>query len=189
MAVAFLLVLASALLAGGKLKLLGDLHFRGVPVLLGALLVQIVIISLVPEGNEGMKEAVHIASYLIGFVFMAANLRVPGVWLIAIGALLNFAAIAANGGVMPADPGAVRRAGMEREEGSFQNSREVENARLARLGDRYAVPESWPVSNVFSIGDVLIVLGATLGVHQVTRSRIVPRRFLPAVRNVSPPTP
>jgi hypothetical protein len=189
MAAAFLVALASMVLAGGKLRRLADLQFRGVPVLLLALLVQIVIISFVPEGNEGVKEAVHVASYLIVFLFLAANLRVPGVWLIAIGALLNFAAIAANSGVMPADPGALRRAGMEREEGTFQNSREVEDARLARLGDRYAIPEAWPFSNVFSMGDVLIFLGATLGVHQVGRSRIVPTRFLPVVRNAETPAP
>lgn len=189
MAAAFAVALVSMVLAGGKLRRLADLNFRGVPVLLLALLVQIVIISFVPEGNEGVKEAVHIASYLIVFVFLAANVRVPGVWLIAIGALLNFAAIAANSGVMPADPGALRRAGMEREEGTFQNSREVENARLARLGDRYAIPEAWPFSNVFSVGDVLIFLGATLGVHQVGRSRLVPKRFLPVVRNAGTPTP
>jgi hypothetical protein len=132
---------------------------------------------------------VHIGSYLLVFVFLAANVRVPGVWLIAIGALLNFIAIAANGGVMPADPGAVRRAGMERESGTFQNSREVDDARVAVLGDRFAIPESWPASNVFSVGDVLIVLGAAVGMHQICRSRIVPKRFLPVVRNAEPPTP
>jgi hypothetical protein len=189
MAAGFLVALLSVVVAGGNLRRLGGLEFRGVPVLLAALLVQIVIISLVPEGNEGAKEAVHIGSYLLVFLFLAANVRVPGLWLIAIGALLNFAAIAANGGVMPADPDAVRRAGMEREAGSFQNSREVDDARLALLGDRYAIPESWPASNVFSVGDVLIVLGAGLGMHQICRSRIVPRRFLPVVRNAEPPSP
>jgi hypothetical protein len=65
----------------------------------------------------------------------------------------------------------------------------VDHPRLARLGDRYAVPKGWPASNVFSVGDVLIVLGATLGVHQICRSRIVPKRFLPVVRNTEPPAP
>ena len=185
----FLLAIATVLLAGGKLRRLADLQFRGVPLLLAALLVQIVIISIVPQGNEGLKEAVHIGSYLLVFVFLAANIRVPGVWLIAAGALLNFVAIAANHGVMPADPDALRRAGREPKPGEFENSREVEGARLMWLGDRYALPESWPVSNVFSVGDVLIVLGATLGMHQICRSRIVPKRFLPVVRNADAPTP
>jgi hypothetical protein len=185
----FLLATVTVVLAGGKLRRLGELQFRGVPVLLAALLVQIVIISIVPEGNQGVKEAVHIGSYLLVFGFLAANVRVPGVWLIAVGALLNFVVIAANHGVMPADADALRRAGREARPGEFENSREVEGARLTWLGDRFALPESWPVSNVFSVGDVLIVLGATLGMHQVCRSRIVPKRFLPVVRNADAPAP
>jgi hypothetical protein len=188
MLVGFLLAALSVALAGGDLRRLSQLEFRGVPVLLIALLVQIVIISVIPEGNEGLKQAVHIGSYLLVFGFLAANVRVPGVWLIAVGALMNFAVIAANHGVMPADPGALRRAGLQRHEGSFQNSREVTRPRISLLGDRYALPESWPVSNVFSAGDVLIVLGAALGMHQVCRSRIVPKRFLSEVRNGNPQT-
>jgi hypothetical protein len=189
MLLGFALALATVVIAGGDLRRLSELSFRGVPVLVVALLVQVVIISLVPEGNEGVKQAVHIGSYLLVFLFLAANVRVPGVWLIALGALLNFVAIAANHGVMPADPGALRRAGLERHEGEFQNSREVEDPRLPILGDRYALPESWPVSNVFSVGDVLIVLGAALGMHQVTRSRLVARKFPTVSRNAEPPAP
>ena len=185
----FGLALLSVVLARGNLRRLGELEFRGVPVLLAALLVQIVIISIVPEGNEGVKQAVHIGSYLLVFVFLAANVRVPGVWIIAVGALLNFIAIAANEGVMPADPAALRTAGLERHEGEFQNSREVENPRLSFLGDRLAIPESWPVSNVFSVGDVLIVLGAAYGMHTVCRSLLVGRKIPNVLRNAEPPSP
>lgn len=173
----FLLAALSVVIAGGDLRRLSRLEFRYAPLLLFALLVQVVIISVIPEGNEGVKEVVHIGSYLLVFVFLALNVRVPGVWLIGLGALLNFVAIAANGGVMPADADAIRRAGMARDEGSFENSQVVENPRLLILGDRFALPESWPVSNVFSVGDVLIVLGAALGMHQVSGSRVVPKRF------------
>lgn len=184
----FGLAALSVVVAGGSLRRLGELEFRGVPVLLAALLVQIIIISIVPEGNEGVKQAVHIGSYLLVFGFLAANLRVPGVWLIAVGAFLNFVVIAINHGVMPADPGALRRAGLERHEGDFQNSREVEDPRLAPLGDYFALPESWPVSNVFSVGDVLIVLGAAVGMHTVCRSRFVVKRIPTETRNAEPPS-
>ena len=173
----FLLAAASVLIAGGDLRRLSRLEFRCVPLLLLALAVQIVIISVVPQGNEGIKEAVHIGSYLMVFVFLALNIRVPGMWLVSLGAFLNFLAIAANGGVMPADADAERRAGISRDEGAFENSQVLENPRLLFLGDRFALPESWPVSNVFSVGDVLIVLGAALGMHQVSGSRLVPKRF------------
>jgi hypothetical protein len=187
MLVGFALAALSVLVTGGDLRKLSKLEFRGTPVLLAALLVQIVIISIVPEGNEGVKQAVHIASYLLVFLFLAANLRVPGVWLIAIGALLNFAAITANHGVMPATPAALRSAGMARHQGEFQNSRQVSDPKLLIFGDRFALPKSWPVSNVFSVGDVLIVLGAAVGMHQVCRSRSVGKKIPPALRNAEPP--
>ena len=174
----FLLAAASVVVTGGDLRRLSRLQFRYAPLLFGALLTQIVIISILPEGNQGLREAIHIGTYLMVFVFLALNVRVPGVWLIALGALLNFVAIAANGGVMPADPDAERRAGIEHEEGEFSNSQVVENPRLLVLGDRFALPESWPISNVFSVGDVLIVLGAALGMHQVCGSLLVPKKKL-----------
>ena len=174
----FLLAAASVVVTGGDLRRLSRLQFRYAPLLFGALLTQIVIISILPEGNQGLKEAIHIGTYLAVFVFLALNVRVPGLWLIALGALLNFVAIAANGGVMPADPDAERRAGIEHEEGEFSNSQVVENPRLLVLGDRFALPESWPISNVFSVGDVLIVLGAALGMHQVCGSLLVPKKKL-----------
>lgn len=182
------MAVVSVVVAGGDLRKLAKLEFRGVPLLLLALLVQIVIISLIPEGNEGMKQAAHIGSYLIVFVFLAANVRVPGVWLIAVGALLNFVAIAANHGVMPADPDAMEKAGIARRPGEFQNSRQVDDARMPWLGDVFWLPESWPVSNVFSVGDVLIVCGATLGMHQVCRSRLVVKKNLSVARNAEPPS-
>lgn len=189
MLVGFLLAAASVVVAGGKLSRLGELRFRGVPVVFVALLVQVVIISIVPETNEGVVQAAHIGSYLVVFVFLAMNVRVAGVWLIAIGALCNFAAIAANSGVMPADPAAVERAGLEPDTGEFENSRPVEDPKLLVLGDRFAIPASWPASNVFSVGDVLIVLGAAAVMHIAGRSRIVAKRFLPVVRNAGPPSP
>ena len=172
----FLLAAASVVVAGGDLRRLSDVRFRYAAVLFIALLAQVVIISVLPRGNEGLKEGIHVATYVMIFAFLAVNIRVPGVWLIAVGALLNFAAIVANGGVMPAAPDAVERAGLG--EGNFENSQVVEDPRLLVLGDRFAIPERWPFSNVFSVGDVLIVLGAALGMHQIGRSRIVPKKNL-----------
>jgi hypothetical protein len=48
----------------------------------------------------------------------------------------------------------------------FENSRALSSPRLAFLGDVFYVPASWPLSNVFSIGDVLIVVGSTYLAHR-----------------------
>jgi hypothetical protein len=187
MVLGFAIAALSAVLAGGNLRRLSDLKFRYPGVLFAGLLAQVVIISILPDGNEGVREAVHIASYLLVFAFLALNWRVAGLPIIAVGALLNFAAITANGGVMPADPDAAARAGITDEAGSFENSRPVDDPKLMIFGDRFAIPKSWPFSNVFSIGDVLIVLGAAVGMHTVGGSRLIPRKFSGERRNAAPP--
>ena len=93
-----------------------------------------------------------------------------------LGGLLNFVAIAANGGVMPADPELALHVAREAGEG-FVNSGAIANPHLLFLGDVFATPESWPLYNVYSVGDITIVLGVLVLLHGVCRSRLVPRRW------------
>ena len=95
----------------------------------------------------------------------------------ALGGMLNLAAIAANDGVMPADPSALAAAGIATDPQSFSNSTAVAEPALLLLGDILWVPEAWPVSNVFSIGDIVIVVGAFLALHTIAGSRLAVRRF------------
>ena len=106
---------------------------------------------------------------------LAANRRVPGMALTALGAALNLLAITANGGVMPASPAALAAAGLPVDEAGFQSSTAVDGPQLAFLGDVFAIPASWPLSNVFSVGDVLIGVGLAWGMHRICGSRLVPR--------------
>jgi Family of unknown function (DUF5317) len=46
--------------------------------------------------------------------------------------------------------------------------------RLAFLGDMFHLPASWPLSNVFSIGDILIALGIAWALHRICQSRLAP---------------
>jgi hypothetical protein len=113
---------------------------------------------------------------------VVANRRIPWVWLVALGGALNFTAIAANGGVMPAAPHALEKAGFALDPEGFVNSGAVAHPHLQFLGDVFWVPSSFPISNVFSIGDVLILLGALLAMHCICASRVAVRRFaVPAV--------
>ena len=43
---------------------------------------------------------------------------------------------------------------------------------LLFLGDVLYLPSSWPVHNVFSVGDVLIVAGSFLALHTISGSRL-----------------
>jgi Family of unknown function (DUF5317) len=179
---AFLLCLATVPLARGRLGALADLRFRARGVLFAAILAQVLIISVVPQGSAALHDAVHLGTYLAVAAFVVANRRIPWVWLIALGGALNFTAIAANGGVMPAAPRALSAAGLVVDPSEFTNSGAVAHPHLQLLGDVFWLPSSWPVNNVFSVGDVLIVLGALLAMHCICASRLAVRRFaVPAV--------
>jgi len=89
--------------------------------------------------------------------------------VIAMGALCNVAAIIANGGQMPASAGALRAAGEAVKTTGFINSGVVTHPKLIVLGDIFAIPRSIPLHNVFSVGDVCIVVGATIAFHALCR--------------------
>ena len=57
-----------------------------------------------------MTTSLHLVTYLVALGFVAMNLRLRGMWVVGLGGLMNFIAIAANDGVMPARA-ALRAAG------------------------------------------------------------------------------
>jgi hypothetical protein len=180
--VAFALVLLSVVAARGDLRKLGTLRFRWIGLLLAALGIQILVISVL-HLPHGLDVAFHIASYVVISGFLIANWRIPGMPILALGAMLNFIAISANGGVMPASARALKRAGFDRQYAHFENSQALKHAKLRFIGDVFAIPKSWPVHNVYSVGDVLIVVGAAIGIHQVCETRLTRagrRRSTPA---------
>jgi len=172
----FLLCVATVPLARGRLTALADLQLHRPWLAIAGIGTQILIISVLPGGTAGLHEAVHMASYAMLGAFAWSNRRIPGVPLIMAGGLANFIAIAANGGVMPADPDLAQHVAREAGEG-FVNSGAVQNPHLLFLGDIFATPSSWPLYNVYSVGDLLIVLGVLVLLHGVCRSRLVPRRW------------
>jgi hypothetical protein len=167
-----LLAVVSVPIVGGRLSKLLDLHLRFTWLLLLGLFIQIVIISVLPgDGDGALHRGLHLLTYAFGFVWLAANPSFPWRWILTIGGALNFLVIAVNGGVMPATQEALRSAG-EGAVGGFTNSVTVEGARLGFLGDIFTVPSWVPFGNVFSIGDVLIVVGGFLMVHAACDSAI-----------------
>jgi uncharacterized protein DUF5317 len=176
-----LLCLATVPLARGRLAALADVRFRAPWLALAAIAMQVVVISIV-QGADWAHHVVHLASYGLIAAFLWFNRRLPFLWLAAIGGSLNLVAIAANGGVMPADPDALEAAGIEQNAGEFANSTAVAHPHLGFLGDVFAVPSSWPVSNVFSVGDVILVIAALLALHSVCGSRLAAARRAPRVR-------
>src|SRR5438094_914393 len=87
---------------GGSLRSLVELNFRWWPLALFGLGLQ-----FVPASRHALAVTLLILSYAVLTIFVAANLRMPGMWLIAVGFVLNLVAVAANGG-MPVSDHALR---------------------------------------------------------------------------------
>ena len=183
---AFLLCLLTVPLAGGRVAALALVRMRARSLLAAGLGLQVLIISVVPAGTEQLHAAAHLASYALVAGFVAANWSVPYLWLIALGGALNAVVIGLNGGIMPADPGALAAAGVATDPEAFSNSTALADPVLPFLGDIMWLPASWPVSNVFSIGDLLIVAGAFLALHTITGSRLAVRRLAILTRARTP---
>ena len=162
---AILILIAPVPLLGGRLGALAELRLRGLWLVWTALGVQLVIFA--PGGPAW--PALHLASYALAAGFVWCNRGLPFVWLMALGGALNLTAIVANGGTMPASPTAIATAGLTGT--GPANSAVVADPRLAFLGDVFAVPAGWPLHNVFSVGDILLVAGAVLLVHRTAGSR------------------
>jgi hypothetical protein len=159
-------------LAGGSLSKLSDMRLRWTPVIFAALAIQVVIVSVAPGGDHWWPRVLHLVSYGLAAGFLWVNRREPGILAVAVGTSLNAIAIVANDGVMPASASALRIAGEVSRTNGFLNSTGLAHPRLLVLGDIFAIPKSWPLHNVFSIGDVCIAIGAAIAIHTVTGSRL-----------------
>ncbi len=151
-------------LLGGRLAGLATMRFRWAWLAIGGLAAQVILFGSAVDRLIGAAgPALYVASTVVVLIAVLANLRLPGLPLVALGAASNLAAILANGGSMPADPGAYALAGLERG-GGFSNSVVTETPALPPLTDIYALPDAFPFANVFSIGDVLIAVGIAVAI-------------------------
>jgi Family of unknown function (DUF5317) len=148
------------LLSGGRLAALAELGIRRVELVYAAILLQI---GAFPSGilpwstPDRIARGLWLASFALLIGFATVNRAVRGVALVFAGLASNLAAVAANGGLMPASPHAIGAAGLTYR--LHNNSISNADPRLAWLTDRWAVPNWIPWGNVFSVGDVLIAAG------------------------------
>ena len=172
LALAFAVLLLTVPLAGGRLSRLGDVQVRWIGLAALAFAIQVVLVTVIPDGNPAVHRIVHLATYALAAACLLRNLDLRFLWIVGLGGLFNLIAIAANGGVMPASRGALETAGLEAQSGEFANSDAVDGANVAFLGDVFAVPDGWPGANVFSLGDIVMVVGVFLALHAAAGSRL-----------------
>jgi hypothetical protein len=159
---AVILGVVAGLASGGKLAALAQVRFRLWPVALAGLAFQALLFAPPVAQSVGrLGPSLYVLSTVLVLMALVVNLRQPGIWLVIVGAMLNFFVIIANGGQMPASPEAVAAltgaAGLNHT--GFANSVPMSEAVLPFLGDIFVLPRPLPFANVFSFGDVLIGLG------------------------------
>lgn len=111
-----------------------------------------------------------VSSQLMLLLFAWFNRKQPGFWMLGAGLFLNLLVIALNGGLMPISPETVRKIYPDAPAGSWQIGRRLGNGkdivlpvsdtRLWFLSDRMLLPEWLQYRVAFSLGDVLIAIGA-----------------------------
>ena len=157
------------LLLGGRVGALAQLRIRWAWIAVAGFVVQLAIYSM--QIGDLLGDAVPVVYVLSNIAVLAAvlrNLALPGMAVIAIGAACNLAAIVANGGYMPADPGALATAGVDTS--GPTNSIVVADPALRLLTDIFAIPAAVPLANVFSVGDVLIGIGVATVIAMAMRA-------------------
>jgi hypothetical protein len=169
--------LVIGLLTGGSASRLGDLHFEWAPLIALGMAVQVLLFSTPLGGALGpAAPIVYLASNLAVVAVVWRNRAIPGFRLMFVGGASNLIAVAANGGYMPASPQAVAAMGRVAKAG-YSNSRLADGVILGPLTDLFAMPTWMPLANIFSIGDILIGVGAAVVVIAAMhgRGQLVPR--------------
>ena len=161
----------TAPLAKGRLIAFGELKLQWGPLLLLAVVAQSVILFVLPNHPGGFHEPLHVASYALIGLFVVRNIRVHGMWSIALGGLCNAVVIVVNGGVMPVSQSALKAAGIYPLPDRFLNARALNDAALSFLGDVFPVT---PLQTVVSVGDILVAFGAVVLIHGVSGSHLFP---------------
>ena len=174
----------AGLALGGRLSGLASIDFRWAPLILVGFLVQVVLFSDAVAARVGAAgPAIYVVSTLLVGAAVLRNLRLPGMPLILLGALSNMAAILANGGFMPAAPGAMAALGKDAPT-IYSNSAILNEPALAPLIDQFALPRWLPFANVFSVGDAVLAAGVVVLI--VVAMRRSPR---PAARGATEQLP
>jgi hypothetical protein len=136
-----------------------------------------VLIFFIPQTSQLVSPqwAAFVLPLSLGILvlFLWFNRHLSGFWLLGVGLLLNMAVIVANDGLMPISPEtlAVVHGTQEHStgvEGNIESQAigdknivlRVEDTRLEWLGDRFTVPDQWPIQFAYSLGDLFLALGA-----------------------------
>lgn len=160
------------LVTGGKLDRLTRVEIRWWPVVLAAVALQFISVGTwTTEAVAGVpiRQAAFVVTHTLILAVAAANLGLDGFRAVVLGAAVNLVALLANGGLMPVSAEARVAAGHQAALDSLATGAMVlgskgvvlpaDQSNLWLLTDILVAPRPLPVTAIFSIGDLLVVLG------------------------------
>ncbi len=119
----------------------------------------------------------YIISLLILYIFLLLNLNYKGIGITLIGFSMNIITIIANKGYMPQDInklyiiGEKTKAKLILQYGHFYNATVMsKNTHLNIFSDRIIIPFLKSLSAVYSIGDVIIIIGICIFIFEYMRN-------------------
>jgi hypothetical protein len=201
---AIVLGIVLGLVLGGSVGALGGLRFLWWPLAFVGLALQLVPVpSMEGRSDDILATGLLVLSYMVLLVFVAANFRLPGFPVIALGFALNVLVISINGG-MPVSAGALRQAygpayaetveDLEASGGAKHHLQRPDDV-LMPLAD--VIPIGAPVRQVYSAGDLVFMAGIVWLLAAAARRRLPrterPKREWPAGEggqtDLPPPAP
>jgi hypothetical protein len=162
------LALGIALVTGGRLRNIAATQLRYPGILALAVGIQLALEVLHPtRGTAGhLASALLVVSYVLLLLFCAANLRLRGLAVVAVGIALNGAVIALNGGMPIRAPEAAV-------ETTTKHHAERPSDRLTFLGDIILVPA---LRQSLSFGDLIMLVGLVDVLFHTSRNPATRRR-------------
>ena len=133
-------------------------------------------ISVFAEIPSGLVVTIWLLTTAALALVAFSNSRPRGLWIMGLGLVLNLVVVAANG-AMPVDLGSVGTseaqvlAAVESLSGDSLHEELTPDSLLPWIADTYAVTMGGHLMGVFSIGDILLSLGAGVAAFEVTRPR------------------
>jgi hypothetical protein len=167
------LALGLALLTGGSLRRIAAVELRYPSILAIAVGIQLVLDVVHPTtGTAGhLASALLVVSYAFLVLFCAANLRLRGMAVVAVGIALNGAVITLNSGMPVRAPGGTV-------ETTTKHHAERPSDKVKPLGDIILVPA---LRQSLSFGDLIMLVGLVDVLFHCSRSPVTRRRLASGV--------
>jgi hypothetical protein len=186
------IAIAIVLVTRGSLRRLLRLPIQSIWLAILALGIPIALefVDVPDDRIDDLGFALLMASYALLVAFCFVNLRMPAMWVVALGIALNTAVIGLNQGMPTRDREVTTASGRTVEqsiERTVKHRPESDDDLLPFLGDQIVIPD--PVDEVISAGDIVLAVGIVgvcyLGSRRLPRAARSARRTHPSARGQS----